>query len=355
MKDGVLVSAIIPTFNRGYIVHNAIESIFNQTYKNIEVIVVDDGSTDNTQEILKNYGDRIRVICQTNSGPSIARNRGIEVSRGGIIAFLDSDDIWLPTKIERQVSLFQRVPLSVPCCLCNGNTRTVSGGGWNAFEMGMFHPNCEEGLWLNVTDVLANRFILFCQLVAIRREALERVGYFDPNLRFMEDYDLALRLSVEGPWGFICEPLATMNLSPSDSLSLKVSKEYVRHAQYILNTQERVFARLRSTSETETSRGYLQQAIKKTRRQLWVATLRESTFWGARIAGSFFKRLEHYRTAIFRRSPWFPRVKAVQIEGDDRYPNGSNVDIKNQNSLDQRSSKNIQSALEHTNSQKVLP
>src|ERR1700727_3475192 len=80
MRDEVLVSAIIPTYNRGYIVHNAIESIFNQTYKNIEVIVVDDGSTDDTQVRMREYGNRIRVVYQSNAGPSAARNRGIEAS-----------------------------------------------------------------------------------------------------------------------------------------------------------------------------------------------------------------------------------------------------------------------------------
>src|ERR1039457_5929793 len=108
MNDKVLVSVIMPTYNRGYVVGEAIESILNQTYDNIEVVVVDDGSTDNTQEKLKEYGDRIRVVYQRNSGPAAARNRGIRAARGEIIAFLDSDDVWLPTILERQVSLLQQ-------------------------------------------------------------------------------------------------------------------------------------------------------------------------------------------------------------------------------------------------------
>jgi glycosyltransferase involved in cell wall biosynthesis len=312
MRDEVLVSAIIPTYNRGYIVHNAIESIFNQTYKNIEVIVVDDGSTDDTQVRLREYGNRIRVVYQSNAGPSAARNRGIEASRGEIIAFLDSDDIWLPTKLERQVSLLDRVPASVPCCLCNGITTTPSGEGWDAFDTGLFYPNSDEGLCLNITDVLATRFILFCQLVAIRRGALEKVGYFDPSLRFMEDYDLALRLAVEGPWGFIREPLANMRICPADSLSLKVSKEYVCHAQYVLKTRERILEILLSKSEASSSIGYLKREIRRSRRELRWARLRESTFW-MRIIGTLFKTLEHYRMALFRRSPWFPKANTIPI------------------------------------------
>jgi glycosyltransferase involved in cell wall biosynthesis len=313
-RDKVLVSAIVPTYNRGYIVANAIESILEQTYDNIEIIVVDDGSTDNTDEVLKTYGDKIRVVHQANSGPSAARNRGIEISRGAIVAFLDSDDIWLPTKIERQVSLLRRAPESVPCCLCDGITRTPDGRQWSAFDIGLFYPSCEEGLWLNVSEVLATRFILFCQLVAIRREALEKVGYFDESLRFMEDYDLALRLSAEGPWGFIREPLAAMNQIPADSLSLKVSHELVCRAQYMLKTRECLFRALGGATGATKDLGYLKQAIERSRRDLWGARLRESNRRSKRIVGEFFRLVERYRMAIFRRSPWFPRAKAVRID-----------------------------------------
>jgi glycosyltransferase involved in cell wall biosynthesis len=320
MNDRPLVSAIIPTYNRGYTVGRAVESILKQTYENIEVIVVDDGSTDDTQEKLKEYGDRIRVLYQRNSGPGPARNRGIEASRGEIIAFLDSDDVWLPTKLARQVSLFQRAPTYVPCCLCNSIPSAAGHGEASLFDINLLKPTCDEGLWLNVTDVLATRFVLFCQLVAIRREALESTGYFDESLRFMEDYDLALRLSLEGPWGLIREPLAIINWIPADSFSLKASKEEVCLEQYVLKTRERVFATLRSGNQAATGLGYLKRAIKKARRDLWGARLRGSNYWSARIVGSLFKGLERCRMAIFRRSPCFPRVKAVPIESGESLP-----------------------------------
>jgi len=112
-----LVSAIIPTYNRAHVICDAVESILAQTYREIEVIVVDDGSKDDTLPRLKQYGDRIRVVSQANAGPAAARNRGIAVAQGELIAFLDSDDLWLSTKIERQVALLQRAGESVPCCL----------------------------------------------------------------------------------------------------------------------------------------------------------------------------------------------------------------------------------------------
>src|SRR5271165_4544868 len=102
-----LVSAIIATYNRAYIVHEAIESILAQSYKNIEIIVVDDGSTDDTQEKLRRFGDRIRLLHQPNAGPAAAWNAGIRAARGEIICFLGSDDVWLPTFVECQVSLLE--------------------------------------------------------------------------------------------------------------------------------------------------------------------------------------------------------------------------------------------------------
>ena len=96
-----MVSVIIPVFNREYCINRAIDSVLNQTYKNLEVIVVDDGSTDKTLDVVNKYADRIKVIRQENSGPSRARNAGIKASKGFFVGFLDSDDEWLPTKIEK--------------------------------------------------------------------------------------------------------------------------------------------------------------------------------------------------------------------------------------------------------------
>jgi glycosyltransferase involved in cell wall biosynthesis len=94
VRTDPLVSAIIPTYNRASLVCAAIDSVRQQTYENVEIIVVDDGSTDDTQARLKVYGDSVRVVVQDNTGPAAARNLGIELSRGEIVAFLDSDDMW---------------------------------------------------------------------------------------------------------------------------------------------------------------------------------------------------------------------------------------------------------------------
>lgn len=100
-----LISVVIPTYNRAHYVCEAIDSVLAQTYKNIEIIAVDDGSTDNTKDIIQQYSSRIKYIYQNNAGPSAARNNGIKQSNGDLIAFLDSDDIWLAEKLERQVEI----------------------------------------------------------------------------------------------------------------------------------------------------------------------------------------------------------------------------------------------------------
>src|SRR5437870_11720 len=97
------VSVIIPNYNYAHYVSQAIDSVLAQTYPHREVIVINDGSTDNSAEVLRSYGDSIRWIDQENRGQSVARNRGIEESRGDLVAFLDGDDAWLPTKLQRQI------------------------------------------------------------------------------------------------------------------------------------------------------------------------------------------------------------------------------------------------------------
>ena len=101
-----MVSVIIPTFNRGWILKDAIDSVLNQEFDDYELIIVDDGSADNTQEILNSYGEGIIILRQSNKGVSAARNRGITEATGQLIAFLDSDDLWLPQKLSRQVDFF---------------------------------------------------------------------------------------------------------------------------------------------------------------------------------------------------------------------------------------------------------
>lgn len=220
----MLVSVIIPTYNRERTIERAVESVLAQTWKSIELIVVDDGSVDRSVEVLAKYGDRIRVIRQKNQGPSAARNTGIKAAKGEIIAFLDSDDSWLPDKIERQAKLMERTAdRGVGCCVCNANMVYTDGKTVTSFAVAELTARQSEGIWRNPAEILATRFLFFNQVVAVRREWLERVGLFREDLRILEDYDLALRLSLLGPWAFITEPLVIWHGGEENSLSKGVT------------------------------------------------------------------------------------------------------------------------------------
>jgi glycosyltransferase involved in cell wall biosynthesis len=220
----MLVSVIIPTYNRAKTIERAVNSVLAQTWKEIEVIVVDDGSTDETNEVLKRYGDKLRVIRQQNGGASAARNTGIKAATGEIISFLDSDDAWLPPKTERQANLLQRTESSgVVCCVCNARM-LFSSGAVTSFQVAGLHPEQAEGVWSNPAHILVDRFLLFNQVAAIRREALDHSGYFREDLRIMEDYDLALRLSLMGPWAFIADPLVVWHEDAGSGLSRNIGQ-----------------------------------------------------------------------------------------------------------------------------------
>jgi glycosyltransferase involved in cell wall biosynthesis len=183
------------------------------------VLVVDDGSTDNTHEVLRLYGNKIRWWSQKNGGPSRARNSGIKEAKGDYIAFLDSDDAWATTKLEKQMRLLFRCPANVVCCLCDTVLTGQKYSGRTAFEIAKIFPTYGESIWINATEVLLTRFVLFNQAVVVRRDVLNSHGGFDEKLFLMEDYEFALRLSTVGPWAILREPLVFWYIDAGTSLS----------------------------------------------------------------------------------------------------------------------------------------
>jgi GT2 family glycosyltransferase len=308
-----LVSAIVATYNRGHIVGEAVESILGQTYENLEVVIVDDGSTDGTHDVLRRFGSRLRILRQENAGPSAARNRGIAAARGDIISFLDSDDIWLPEKIGRQVALLEKAGNSVPCCVCNAVLKSRNRLTLTSFHNSLLNPSEEEGLWLNAPQVLMNRFMLFNQTVAVRREALDKTGGFDETLRYMEDYDLALRLSLLGPFAFINEPQVIYNLGSTGSLADEASQKAICLKEHVVRICQRTSETVRASSDYGKLRTPARRALRKARRELWVARLRQSHLPGAFTISHLLERAEHFCGAVADRSPWFERMKVVPV------------------------------------------
>ena len=204
------VSVIIPTYNRGWILRQAVDSVLGQDFEDFELIVVDDGSTDNTREILAAYGNDIVVLEQNNRGVSAARNRGIASASAPLIAFLDSDDLWKPQKLTRQVEFFSAKTETLICqteeiWIRNG-VRVNPKKRHHKFSGMIFEPS----LALCLVSPSA---------VMMRSELFERVGMFDESLPACEDYDLWLRVSCRYPVDLIDEPLIIKRGGHDDQLS----------------------------------------------------------------------------------------------------------------------------------------
>lgn len=306
-----LVSVIIPTYNRADVIRNSIDSVLQQTYKNVELIVVDDGSTDNTFDILASYRDKLTVVRQDNAGPSTARNRGLSISNGMIIAFLDSDDLWLPTKIERQVDIMQKLGKSVPCCLCNAIVHFPDGRKKTSFDIAPIKPSYRVGIWKNVTRILSTRFVLFTQSVAVHRKALTRIGGFDESFSIMEDHDLALHLSLVGPWAYIKEPLVIYYADKPEGLSYRARKEKIQLQKVIVRMYSKILHDNRL--ECPKTRSRMEHNLKNAQRRLHVAQENsEQAIY--RMVLSNLLGLERIIRAIYRRSPWFPKMKDIPLD-----------------------------------------
>lgn len=181
-----LVSIIIPNYNTGRYLPEALASVFAQTYPHYEIIIVDDGSTDETKQILAPYMERIRFIEQANAGVSAARNRGLREARGEWILFLDADDKLLPHKLERQLAL--------------GDAAILHSGWWLIAEDGTLLEEIKPYDNVPVLNLESWLFwkAVFPAAMLFRRVWLERVGGFDESLRHAEDVDLVLRISAAG-------------------------------------------------------------------------------------------------------------------------------------------------------------
>lgn len=308
-----LVSVIIPTFNRGGVIGTTIEDVFRQTYDNLELIVVDDGSTDDTQSVLKSYEGRIRWITQENAGPSAARNRGLAEANGEIIAFQDSDDLWHPTKIARQVALLQRVDQAVPCCVCSAEIRRQNRSSVTTFQYSLLKPANDEGLWLNPSEVLIDRGVLFIQTAAIRSEAIKKVGGFNEQLKFLEDYELPLRLAMLGPFGFIRDPLVIWNQGSVGSWSKVAYEDMTLLRTFEVKIREEVLRELGSSSDRKELRKQMESKLAKAKRLLWIARLQQTHSPALTALAYTLDRVEHYSDAAIRRSPWFIEMKTAPL------------------------------------------
>jgi glycosyltransferase involved in cell wall biosynthesis len=173
-----LVSVVIPVFNGARFLAEAIDSVLAQTYPNVEIVVVDDGSTDRTPQIIASY-PAVRVLRQENAGQAAARNRGIAAATGEYVAFLDADDVMLPERLERQVAYLGERPQHA--CVLGRQRIAVEPGVEPPEWVGMAGENSEASDLVQPMSAL------------VRRSALERIGPFDSSFRYSEDVDWLFR------------------------------------------------------------------------------------------------------------------------------------------------------------------
>ena len=189
VEINTMVSVVIPTYNRADYISRAVDSVLTQTYKNVEIIVVDDGSTDNTHHILKHYMDKIHYIHQENSGVEAARNAGIRSSSGRWIAFLDSDDYWLPEKLRIQVDCIKKEKVRV----CFTNIIYSNETAKNTYEL------CKKEYTLYEPLEVIKHNTFYVQTMVIEKSLLREVGKFDENLSVAGDTLMIFQIALQVP------------------------------------------------------------------------------------------------------------------------------------------------------------
>ncbi len=203
-----LFSVIIPTFNRERFIKRAVESVLNQSFKSFELIVVDDGSTDKTQQILKGYP--LTLISQDNRGVSSARNRGIEIAKGEIIAFLDSDDEWKKDKLLSHYNFFKEHPTYK---IHQTDEIWIKDGKF--LNKKKIHQQKEGDLFYPSLELC----LISPSAVAIKKEVFKEVGTFREDFEVCEDYELWLRITRKFKVGFSPQKLVVKYGGHKDQLS----------------------------------------------------------------------------------------------------------------------------------------
>jgi len=206
----------------------AVQSALAQTYRDYELIVVDDGSGLETREALEPCMKRLRYIYQENAGPSAARNRGIRESSGELVAFLDHDDLWLPEKLEAQVAYMDAHP-EFPL--------TYHGVDYFTGDRVLDFP-VREGPAGDVLAALFKRIFLITLAVMCRRECFEKAGWFDEELRFAQDYEIWLRMALHFDFGYLDRVLGKYRFHEAN-LSWE---NQIRHFTEKMTTRERIYA-----------------------------------------------------------------------------------------------------------------
>ena len=261
MDSNPLVSIIIPFYNSEKYIKRSLESILGQTYKNLEIILIDDGSTDRTVEIVKSYKDpRIIYLFQKNQGQGPARNNGIKKSQGEYITFLDADDYYFPEKVEKQVRFLENHP-EYQAVYCNAlhfysDNPTVFFKKKGNFHSGDIFKDLLESSYINLNTIM------------VSRQILDKAGLFNENRYCPEDWELWLKISRAGfQFGYLDEDLVKVEIRPDSNTTMAI--------QWILkNNALKMFENIFSSMNHEEKVLYkTEEILRKMRFKLAVACL----------------------------------------------------------------------------------
>jgi len=248
-NDEELVSVIVPVYNRARLVTETVDSILGQTYQNIEIILINDGSTDDSLAVIQalqhEHPDAIRIIDQENQGQTIARNQGIEKAEGKYIAFLDSDDLWMPDKLEQQIPLFV-----AGVGLVYGSVELINECG----ETTGFDP-CEPSVQGNIYPQLLVKNRMTGGSVVVLAEAIAKVGSFDPEFKAAENWDLWLRICKEHQARLVNKPVVKYRLHQNnmskDALLMQDAKRQIMAKHCDKNSSDKLVARYSRLAEAD--------------------------------------------------------------------------------------------------------
>lgn len=291
------ISVVMPAYNSGMFIREALASALAQRGVALEVVVVDDGSSDDTVAQVESFGDRVRLVRQANQGSAVARNRGVAEARASHVAFLDADDYWHPDKLAKQLALLQagadlvysrfslwhagadgRFPAAaahLAACEASGQMSNPSGDGWIYIELLL---DC----------------VVWTSTVVASKALIEQVGGFDPSLRKGQDYDLWLKLAHAAQWRVVPESLALYRMH-AESITHTVKPENFEYR--ILNGAYERWG-LRNPDGRQLDERIMQERLARSARSFADAHL---------MGGSRETAAKFYRIALKHRR-WMPRV-----------------------------------------------
>jgi glycosyltransferase involved in cell wall biosynthesis len=236
-----LVSVVIPTYNYGRYLRRAIDSALGQTYRDVEVVVVDDGSTDETRDVATGFGGDVRYVYQDNRGPGSARNRGLAEAAGEVVAFLDADDYFAPTHVEEQMAVLS----------ADATRGWVFSDGFFVREDGEILQKVSDSFGDVYGEIRSDALFdlllkywnfIVTSSVTMRKKCVGLVGHFDETLRWHQDYEFWLRIAYRCEGGYVDKPLVSMRRHPA-SWGDRDRKESLVHRYRLMSKMERLYPR----------------------------------------------------------------------------------------------------------------